>query len=64
MVSPSSLIRGFGSDDRIVYGSGRIVPTAHLVAAAESLFAASGIAYSHVRSAANNCCQCRLERVS
>lgn len=64
LVSPSYLIRGYGGDDRIVYGSGRIVPTAHLVAAAERLFADSGIAYIHVRSAANNCFQCRLERAS
>jgi hypothetical protein len=64
LVSPSYLIRGYGGDDRIVYGSGRIVPSAHLVAAAERLFADSGIAYIHVRSAANNCFQCRLERAS
>jgi Protein of unknown function (DUF1203) len=64
LVSPSYLIRGYGGDDRIVYGSGSIVPTAHLVAAAERLLAHSGIAYVHVRSAANNCFQCRLERVS
>ena len=56
------LIRGYGADDRIVYGTGQIVPTAALVAAAEQLFADSRLAYIHVRSATNNCFLCRLER--
>jgi uncharacterized protein DUF1203 len=62
LASPSYLIRGYGNDDRIVYGSGQIVPTADMVAIAETLFADPRIAYIHVRSASNNCFRCRLER--
>jgi len=62
LASPAYLIRGYGGDDRIVYGSGQIVPTANIVATAETLFRDPRIAYIHVRSAANNCFQCRLER--
>jgi len=64
LASPAYLIRGYGGDDRIVYGSGQIVPTANIVAAAETLFGDPRIAYIHVRSASNNCFQCRLERGS
>ena len=56
------LMRGYGDDDRIVYGSGRIIPTAGLVAAAAKLFERPEIAYIHLRSATNNCFQCRIDR--
>jgi Protein of unknown function (DUF1203) len=64
LASACYLLRGYGRDDRIVYGSGQIVPTANIVTAAEALFADPGIAYIHVRSASNNCFQCRLQRAS
>lgn len=56
------LLRGYGSDDRIVYGTGQVVPTSELAAAAGTLLDRPDIAYIHVRSAANNCYQCRIER--
>lgn len=56
------LIRGYGHDDRIVYGTGRIVATDLLAAAAKNLLERSEIAYLHARSAGNNCYQCRIER--
>ena len=56
------LMRGYGDDDRIVYGSGRIIPTAGLVEAAAKLFERTEIAYIHLRSATNNCYQCRIDR--
>ncbi|RWO26244.1 MAG: DUF1203 domain-containing protein [Mesorhizobium sp.] len=56
------IVRGYGSDDRIVYGSGGVIPTAAIAARAESLFERDDIAYVHVRSARNNCYQCRIER--
>jgi Protein of unknown function (DUF1203) len=64
LASACYLLRGYGRDDRIVYGSGQIVPTANIVTAAKALFADPGIAYIHVRSASNNCFQCRLQRAS
>jgi hypothetical protein len=55
-------LRGYGRDDRIVYGTGRIVPTGELSAASAALLADPRIAYIHVRSAGNGCYQARIER--
>lgn len=56
------LLRGYGEDDRIVYGTGQVVPTGELAAAAAALLERPDIAYAHVRSASNNCYQCRIEQ--
>jgi hypothetical protein len=56
------LIRGYGADDRIVYGTGRVVPAKELAASAGELLARRDVAYLHARSATNNCYQCRIER--
>jgi hypothetical protein len=58
------LIRGYSANDRIVYGSGQVVPTADLPQAAAALLALPQIAYVHVRSASNNCYQFRIERAA
>ncbi|MET2826869.1 DUF1203 domain-containing protein [Mesorhizobium shangrilense] len=60
--SSDYIVRGYGSDDRIVYGSGGVIPTDAIAARAETLFERADIAYVHVRSARNNCYQCRIER--
>ncbi len=60
--SPSYMMRGYGADDRIVYGTGCVVPAADLDARADALLARPEIAYLHVRSAANGCYQCRIDR--
>ena len=62
LTSEHYLMRGYSADDRIVYGTGQIVPTGAMVAAAEALLADPRLAYIHVRSAANNCFLCRLQR--
>lgn len=56
------IVRGYGDDDRIVYGTGAVVPTAEIPARAGELLARGDIAYLHMRSAKNNCYQCRIER--
>jgi hypothetical protein len=56
------LIRGYGTDDRIVYGTGKIVASSAMVAAAGELFGDIRVAYIHVRSASNNCYQARIDR--
>jgi len=56
------LIRGYGKDDRIVYGTGRTVATDDMEMAAAALFGQPDIAYIHVRSGSYNCYQCRIER--
>lgn len=62
LASPDYIVRGYGVNDRIVYGSGGVVPTAEIPARAEALLADPGIAYVHVRSARNNCYQVRIDR--
>ena len=60
--SPGYILRGYGVDDRIVYGTGRVVPTLYLAAAAAALLTMSGVAYGHIRSASNNCYQVGARR--
>ena len=63
LASPSYIVRGYAANDRIVYGSGQIVATPEIPFAAAGLFEDPRIAYLHVRSASNNCYQCRIDRV-
>lgn len=60
--SPDYILRGYGSDDRIVYGTGAVVATAQIPTEAEARFSDPRVAYIHVRSARNNCFQCRIDR--
>ena len=62
LASPSYLLRGYNSADRIVYGSGQIVETQSITERAAEMFCDDAICYIHVRSASNNCYQCRIER--
>ena len=62
LASLEYIVRGYGADHRIVYGSGGVVARAGIAARAGALLADPGIAYVHVRSARNNCYQCRVER--
>ena len=56
------LIRGYGADDRIVYGTGRIVAPGVMAEAAREAFGNPRVKYVHVRSASNNCYQCRIDQ--
>ena len=62
LASPDYIVRGYGGDDRIVYGTGEVVPTPLIPALAATLLADARVAYVHVRSARNNCYQCRIDR--
>ena len=62
LASPDYIVRGYGHDDRIVYGTGAVTPTPDIASRAASLLSSSAIAYVHVRSARNNCFQCRIDR--
>lgn len=55
------IMRGYSVDDRIVYGTGAVVPTQEIEARAVELLARDDVAYLHMRSAKNNCYQCRIE---
>lgn len=60
--TPDYIVRGYGHDDRIVYGTGAVVPSNHICQRAHELLARPEIAYLHMRSARNNCYQCRIDR--
>lgn len=60
--SPDYIVRGYDAGERIVYGTGGVVPRARIKARAEELLADAAIAFVHVRSSRNNCFQCRIER--
>ena len=62
LASPRYIVRGYAANDRIVYGTGQIVATPEIPFAAEKMFEQPRIAYIHVRSASNNCYQCRIDR--
>jgi hypothetical protein len=62
LASPDYILRGYGADHRIVYGTGAVVPTDRLAAEAEARLADPRVAYLHVRSARNNCYQLRIDR--
>lgn len=60
--SPDYLLKGYGEDDRILYGTGAIVPKTDIPSYAARLFENAKVAYIHVRSARNNCYQLRIDR--
>lgn len=56
------LVKGYGADHCIVYGTGQVVPSAALETAAGTILERPDVAYVHVRSALNNCYTCRIDR--
>lgn len=60
--SPQYILRGYSADERIVYGTGAVVETGRLIAASRALLDRPGIAFLHIRSAANNCFHVRVEK--
>lgn len=62
LASPDYILRGYGPDDRIVYGTGAVVETGRIPAEAQARLDDPRVAYVHVRSARNNCYQLRIDR--
>jgi hypothetical protein len=60
--TPDYIVRGYDHEDRIVYGTGAVVATDKICGRAHELLERENIAYLHMRSARNNCYQCRIER--
>jgi hypothetical protein len=56
------LIRGYNRNERIVYGTGKVIDMGSLHSEAERLFADTELAFIHVRSSTNNCYHFRIER--
>ena len=62
--SETYIVRGYGPDERIVYGTGRVTPRDEIVDRCGQLLGQPGIAFVHVRSASNNCYHVRAEAVA
>ena len=60
--SPSYLLRGYDEGERIVYGTGGLVPGEEIVDRAAAILSDPQVCFVHVRSASNNCWQARIER--
>jgi len=56
------LIRAYGADERILYGTGAVVAPGTLAAECAARLTADNVAFVHVRSATNNCFHMRIER--
>lgn len=58
----AQILRGYGADHRIVYGTGRVAQPGEIETVAEAVLARPEVAYVHMRSAANNCFTLRIDR--
>ena len=56
------LIRGYSGSNRIKYGTGKVVNMSNVEEAAREMLHDPEVVYVHMRSASNNCYQCRIER--
>ena len=60
--SPDYLMRGYDASERIVYGTGSIVPADDITIHADVLLSDERIAFVDIRSARNSCWQARVVR--
>jgi hypothetical protein len=58
------LVRGYGADERIIYGTGVVVPSARIAETASAILDNPEVAFVDLRSASNNCYQCRVVRAA
>ncbi len=63
-MSPEYLLKGYTSDERIVYGTGRITPQDEVTREIEKIFDQDGVEFVHIRSARNNCYLARVDRTT
>ncbi|MGR3492531.1 MAG: DUF1203 domain-containing protein [Shimia sp.] len=62
LASPTYILRGYSADERILYGTGQVIARAEIQTRAAELLRRPEIAFVDIRSAANNCYQCRVTR--
>ncbi|MCU0907072.1 MAG: DUF1203 domain-containing protein [Rhodobacteraceae bacterium] len=60
--SATCTLRGYGADERILYGTGGVVARDGIAARAAELLARPDVAFVHVRSVANTCFLVRIDR--
>jgi Protein of unknown function (DUF1203) len=56
------MLRGYDAAERIVYGTGTIVPTDCIADTAAAILDDQAVAFVDLRSATNSCFQCRVKR--
>lgn len=56
------LIRGYGNDERILYGTGKVIDMSDIDAEAQRLIERDDLSFIHLRSPENNCYHFRIER--
>lgn len=64
LASARYIVRGYGPDDRIVYGTDQVGSTRDIPAVSEELLGRADVAYVHVRSVGNNCYQVLIDRAA
>ena len=62
--SRTMLVRGYDQNERIIYGTGKMVFGAEIADYAEQLLVREELAFVHVRSSSDNCFHFRIERSS
>jgi hypothetical protein len=60
--SPDYLVKAYSADERIIYGTGGVIPADEIRGRAETLLSDPGTAFVDVRSARNNCFLARITR--
>jgi len=61
LASAQYIVRGYGADERIVYGTGAVTPTDEITSYCGKLLQRENVAFAHIRSASNNCFHVRVE---
>lgn len=61
LTSAQYIVRGYGADERIVYGTGAVTPTGEILSYCSKLLQREDVAFAHIRSASNNCFHVRVE---
>lgn len=56
------IVRAYDRDNRIIYGTGKVVEPQSIASYAGGLLDNPEAAYVHVRSSQNNCFTCRIDR--
>lgn len=57
-----TLIRGYDSNGKIVYGTGDVIDMKQVPTAASEILDDQNVSFVHLRSKSYNCYQCRIER--
>ena len=60
--SPTYIIRGYDTSERIIYGTGGVVEHRSIISRSQELLGDPETHFLHIRSASNNCWQGLIER--